>query len=265
MNRGVLLTLAIAILATGLGGCGHVQSLARLGRPTPWVEATPVAMPGAAEEATARRDRLYRLALAAIDKRDYGLAIDLLQTARSDGEADPRILNGLGVVYDKLQRFDLSARYYDLAETADPGSRVVEENRRYSKLLQTHAADMQAGGPVRLASAEPSPAAAGPPPLLASAAAGPIRFLNATGARGGATRIRARLSRQGWSVPRTSVVQAPAQAKSALRAPPGSERLAARLSRTLPFPVEIEACADCSGVDFVVGTDALRRWGRGST
>ena len=264
MSRAVRLTLAIAILAMGLGGCGHVQSLARLGRPTPWVETTPVATSGAAEDATARRDRLYRLALAAIDKRDYGLAIDLLQTARSDGEADPRILNGLGVVYDKLQRFDLSARYYDLAEKADPGSRVVEENRRYSKLLQTHAADMQAGGPVRLARADPAPAAAASP-TSATAIAGPIRFLNATGARGGATRIRARLSRQGWSVPRTSVVQAPAQAKSAVRAPPGSERLAMRLSRTLPFPVEIEACADCSGVDFVVGTDALRRWGRGST
>jgi hypothetical protein len=51
---------------------------------------------------------------------------------------DPRVLNGLGVAYDWLGRFDLSTRYYDLANAADPGSKIVALNRRYSLMLQRH-------------------------------------------------------------------------------------------------------------------------------
>ena len=42
----------------------------------------------------------------------------------------------MAVVYDKLGRFDLSDRYYDKAEQADPGSRIVAMDRRYSMMLR---------------------------------------------------------------------------------------------------------------------------------
>jgi hypothetical protein len=77
----------------------------------------------------------YDAAVAAIDSRDYGLALKHLQTARTANPNDVRVLNAFGVVYDKLGRFDLSARYYDQALRADPGSQVVLANVAYSKKL----------------------------------------------------------------------------------------------------------------------------------
>lgn len=85
---------------------------------------------------TALPDRLYAEAVAALERRDYGQALEILQVANTAGHNDARILNALGVVYDKLGRFDVSGHYYDLAEKADPGSRVVAINRRYSQMLR---------------------------------------------------------------------------------------------------------------------------------
>lgn len=161
MNGQMVAAVLAGVLAMGLGGCSHVQSLARLVLPAPMVKTTAIAAAPVQQAPEAGRERLYRQAVAAIDQRDYGLALDLLQLARSAGPDDARVLNGLGVVYDKLQRFDLSARYYDLAEKADPGSRIVQSNRRYSQLLQDRAAGVRSGAETRLAQApatEPRPA-----------------------------------------------------------------------------------------------------------
>jgi len=247
-----------AVLALGLSACGHVQGLAHLARPAPWVKSTPVVSEPLPEDPAAGRDRLYRQAVAAIEQRDYGLALDLLQLARSSGPDDARVLNGLGVVYDKLQRFDLSARYYELAEKADPGSRIVEANRRYSMALQAHAHG-QPDEQVRLAAA-PTPALSSASPIRRA-----IHFLNATGAPNGAAAVRASLSRAGWTVSRLAAVEAPVRTTSKLLFPPGSTRLASSLARTLPFPVELEPCHDCTGLDVVVGADALGRVQRGSS
>jgi Flp pilus assembly protein TadD len=123
--------LAGALLA-GLGGCAHFpQKLASLfGRTQPVSANVGQVGPYSAE------DRLYADAVAAIDKRHYGEALDLLQVARDSRPSDPRVLTAMGVVYDKLGRFDLSDRYYDQAEQADPGSRIVAMDRRYSMMLR---------------------------------------------------------------------------------------------------------------------------------
>jgi len=84
----------------------------------------------------AAEDRLYARAVQAIEQRDYGRALDMLQLAEAGRPNDPRVLCAMGVVYDKQGRFDLSGRYYDLAEKADPGSKVVAIDRRYSLRLQ---------------------------------------------------------------------------------------------------------------------------------
>ncbi len=92
--------------------------------------------PGLADDPRRMADRLYAGAVREIQQRDYGAALVTLQTAQTASHDDPRILNALGVIYDKLGRFDLSGRYYDLAEKADPGSKVVAANRRYSDMLR---------------------------------------------------------------------------------------------------------------------------------
>ena len=106
----------VALLATTsmlLSGCAVVPKYfawLKPGRETPAVEVQPVR----ASTETASVDpaeRLYRSAVSAIEDRDYGLALERLQLARERSPQDVRVLNALGVIYDKLGRFDLSARF----------------------------------------------------------------------------------------------------------------------------------------------------------
>jgi hypothetical protein len=78
----------------------------------------------------------YSSAVDAINKRDYGLALNFLQAARASDPNSARVLNAFGVVYDKLGRFDLSTRYYAQAKVADPQSPIVARNTAYSQVLQ---------------------------------------------------------------------------------------------------------------------------------
>ncbi len=81
-------------------------------------------------------DGAYAAAATAIERRDYAEALDQLQAARERKPDDVRVLNAFGVVYDKLGRFDLSARYYGQAKALDPSSAIVEHNLAYSSELQ---------------------------------------------------------------------------------------------------------------------------------
>ena len=78
----------------------------------------------------------YQGAVRAITNRDYGRALDYLQAARSLEANDVRVLNAFGVVYDKLGRFDLSARFYDQALAVEPQSAIVLKNVAYSHVLE---------------------------------------------------------------------------------------------------------------------------------
>ena len=89
-----------------------------------------------ADPGVAPDDALYNAAVRAISGRDYALALDYLQAARQKWPFDIRVLNGFGVVYDKLGRFDLSARYYGEAAKLDPKSPIVAANLAYSAVLQ---------------------------------------------------------------------------------------------------------------------------------
>jgi hypothetical protein len=104
-----------------------------------WSPARPVHLSG--DSTLAGGAGYYAAAVHAIESRDYARALDLLQAAdeRSPGEAS--VANAFGVVYDKLGRFDLSARYYAQAKAADPGSSVVANNIAYSGKLQRRAQD----------------------------------------------------------------------------------------------------------------------------
>jgi Flp pilus assembly protein TadD len=131
--------LASTVLLS-LAACEHFPRVAHNQK----LKAIPSDMPRDSGETVV--DRLYAQAVRAIDRREYDTALDILQLAGRANTNDPRVFNALGVIYDKLGRFDLSTRYYDLAEKADPGSKVVAMNRRYSLVLQQ-------GGPAPGASA----------------------------------------------------------------------------------------------------------------
>src|SRR5436190_1338852 len=84
----------------------------------------------------APRDALYESAVSAINERDYARALEYLQAAKAKDPRNVKALNALGVVYDKLGRFDLSARYYAQARAVEPDSKIVAENMGYSSVLQ---------------------------------------------------------------------------------------------------------------------------------
>ncbi|MGA0604098.1 LytR C-terminal domain-containing protein [Caulobacter sp. KR2-114] len=121
-----------------------------------------------------RANAYYQDARSAIERREYAAALQLLQAARDAKGDDVRVLNGFGVVYDKLGRFDLSARYYAEAQALDPASPVVANNIAYSAWLQgrptlavaTPALAAMAPEPVLATPPHPAP----PPPALAAAA-----------------------------------------------------------------------------------------------
>ncbi len=109
-----------------------------------------------AQSAVSPDDLLYNAAVRAISVRDYGAALDYLQAARRKTPEDIRVLNAFGVVYDKLGRFDLSARYYAQAEKLDPKSTIVAANLMYSERLQERA---RSGIPSEIALAPVAPPA----------------------------------------------------------------------------------------------------------
>jgi Flp pilus assembly protein TadD len=155
--------VAMSILMLGLAGCEHLPGFLAWMKPqSHMVKVTPLPANFPPVDPNAAEDRLYAGAVKAIEDRDYAMALDALQMAQAARPKDPRVLSAMGVVYDKLGRFDLSARYYDLAEAADPGSKIVAINRRYSLLLQQSELGNNSGGGIMLAEAggSPGPAAA---------------------------------------------------------------------------------------------------------
>jgi hypothetical protein len=175
LSRTVRLCIVFA-LGLGLSGCGVFQHghpwlafLAPHSRPELKVRPIPLAAPGPIYRAD---EGLYRDATSAIAQRDYGLALDLLQAARDRDPGDPRVFNAFGVVYDKLGRFDLAEDFYAQAETLDPGSPILANNRAYSRLLQGKSAS-----PVLASGGAPQQAA----PVESCSASGGQAICNATG------------------------------------------------------------------------------------
>ena len=253
-HRPPLLTLALAV---GLSGCFLLPKPAHH-----WAKVTPVPLDkSAAVSPATHEDQLYSRAVEAIEQRDYGLALDILQTARDARPDDARVLTAMGVVYDKLGRFDLSGRYYDLADKADPGSKIVAIDRRYSTFLQQAVrserpiqAVVVAEGPAVTRQSSAIMLAAAPTPAIMLG--GPVRVHNATGRSDGVASVESRLAGKGWTLaqagPEIGVLPI-----SKVEYPPTDSRVAAGLARTLAFPVKLESCASCTQVVLVVGASAL--------
>ena len=258
----------LALLAVALGaltpGCSALRGPS-------WPKISPVEVGGAP---TSGADGYYGDARAAMARGDYGRALDLLQLARGDGPPEARVLNGFAVAYDKLGRFDLSARYYAEALKADPGSPIVAANLAYSQILRGRWDDRTGATTVAVGS---TPMQATPPqPVMATPAAaatspGPetqakrskwsptVLLIDASGDAPTAELVRARLKRQGWSA---SPLMAghPVQGTTAIRYPPAKARVARALARTLPGPSELQTCdTPCALIVVTLSAD-VRRW-----
>lgn len=156
--------LATALLATA---CAPVFDAPKSVTITP-VE-TPMAPVLHADE------EYYQGAVKAVGNRDYALALDYLQAARNAEAKDVRVFNAFGVVYDKLGRFDLSARYYSEARAADPTSQIVAWNLSYSQKLQGLAGHAPA---TAVAAVAPAAHATTPAPAPGADGAKPVEELN---------------------------------------------------------------------------------------
>ena len=265
MKRESKMLFGLAILASGLGACQYVPFLHHAAKAAPTAANLTPPAPYALE------DRLYAHAVTALEQRDYGLALDVLQMARESRPDDPRVLTAMGVVYDKLGRYDLSARYYDLAEKADPGSKVVAADRAYSLRLQHGLGGGDGADGVLVMSRynvrDTALSLAGPEPITAQQAvlfnkviAAGVRVRNATGRTEGADQVKRRLTVVGWTVSRgVRLVEPQRVAFSKVSYPAGVARVAKALARTLPYPVRLAACAECTQLQVVVGADALAR------
>jgi hypothetical protein len=121
----------IAILpmaGSALFGCASLSGDSPVWQPSPGTQAL-----GADLRPTVG---YYESAVSAINGRHYALALDYLQAARAANADDVRVLTAFGVVYDKLGRFDLSARYYAQAAALDPKSMIIAADVDYSHHLQ---------------------------------------------------------------------------------------------------------------------------------
>ncbi|HVZ92360.1 MAG TPA: LytR C-terminal domain-containing protein [Rhizomicrobium sp.] len=257
----------IAALMSGAAGCSLLPDF---GSP---VKVRPI--PASANAgALASDEGDYQAAARAVENRDYALALDYLQKARDKSARDVRVFNALGVVYDKLGRFDLSARYYKQAEAIDPNSQVVRNNLAYSNVLRA-----RVGGPAVAAELAPQqpdetqPASAAPtivsivpeprpdaapaqPPVVHLRPWGGVTVVDASGEGTKAEAMRRRLKRLGW-VARASASAQPAQAQSVIAYAPSRAAAARALARSLRFSATLVACADgCKGIEFVLGADA---------
>ncbi|HWE48057.1 MAG TPA: LytR C-terminal domain-containing protein [Caulobacteraceae bacterium] len=160
-----LLISSAALAATGCAAIQHHFAWLHLApKPAPQLATRPLQQSPDLVKA-AVDDSLYGDAVKAIDRRDYGNALELLQAARERTPQDVRVINAFGVVYDKLGRFDLSGRYYAQATRLDPGSTIVANNEAYSRVLQTRAAGSNrfTAPEVQLARATPTPTPAAKP------------------------------------------------------------------------------------------------------
>lgn len=243
MTRSVSGAALTALLAVG---CATAPQQAQ------WVEARPLQIGGDRQASAA--DGYYSGAVAAIGRRDYAAALELLQMARARAPRDVRVFNAFGVVYDKLGRFDLSARYYSQAAALEPSSPIIAANVAYSAVLENQIAQPVEG--VRLARADGELKRIAQPDLSSDpapvvhrivkfasapsvAAAGPPARIDAASKRVASASPRA-MAQPSFSEPAPAlnpIVAAAPAAVAANRAPVRVQAAPIRVARASPRPM----------------------------
>ncbi len=270
ITRVVLLTSA-AVLLSGCASMPKYLAWLKPGREKPAVEVQAVQTPSqmAAVDPT---ERLYRSAVAAIEDRDYGLALERLQAARERSPQDVRVLNALAVTYDKLGRFDLSGRFYAEASAIAPDSPVLTANLAYSHLMQRRYDEVRTAAltPQRQyaelkTAPKANPVIAAPRMLTLVSAESSLkratpalvgRPLLLVDAGGGGAKVKTQLASLGWSV-KPLIERGEASRDSRILYPAEHKAVAMALANTLPFRTALAVCENsCRGLTLVLGEDA---------
>jgi tetratricopeptide (TPR) repeat protein len=252
--------LPAACLSLGLAGC--LQGL----MPSHWVRTGPASNPWTSLPPADPSD--YDLALQAIDRGDYATALSTLQIARAHAPDDVRILNAFGVVYDKLGRFDLSARYYAQALKGAPNSEIILSNQKYSSALKNQSefiseAISKESTKIRQNENEiiktERPKDHSDTQLKADykiAYGKGVNIINSSGNQDRAELLRQRLQSLGWSVPESLADPAPAARKTTIIYPRGRRIVAQVLAITLyGRPALVDCLNRCSTISLTLGSD----------
>ncbi len=236
----------------------------------------------------------YERAATAISERRYALALEYLQAARNQKPDDVRVLTAFGVIYDKLGRFDLSARYYSQAAALDPKSRIIAADMDYSRKLQgisgsgpaavaanaepdhgsqnqTQAAAVEAAPNSSIAmtghdrqavrvvqhQAPRKDAIALAPPMAKTVflTGHPLKIVDASGRGDTDKSVRTYLSGLGWSVAKDDAAKLPARPQTTIVYKESMITAAKALARTLSLPMHLSASDDVEGLQLILGGD----------
>lgn len=253
--------LPAACLSLSLAGC--VQSLL----PSQWVRIGPASNPSTSLPSKDQDD--YDLALQAIERGDYATALSMLQIARAHAPDDVRTLNAFGVVYDKLGRFDLSARYYAQALKSSPNSDIIRKNMNYSSILKYKTDDIfsklseksikneqeivEIIKPVNFTDNAIDDLNRDPQTAYGKG----VNIVNSSGDQDRAEFLRQRLRTLGWSVPEALAEPAPVAHKTTILYPRGRRIVANVLALTLQGRPALIDCANrCSTISLTIGSDS---------
>lgn len=143
MNRFHARALVLVTLAFALSGCNSFLGI-KIGRSTPNEAPAKSVAAAKAETIQAASTELGRSQLA---QGQTGAAIESFRLALANGEPVAPAVNGLGVAYVRIGRFDLAKQYFEQAQAADP------MDSRYSNNLYRVILAMRYDG-IQLASAQ---------------------------------------------------------------------------------------------------------------
>jgi hypothetical protein len=129
--------LILIALAAPLGGCNSFLGMN-------FARHAPRAAPAPEAAALAKADAETATARRLLAEGQTGLAIESFRKALAQGEPVAPAVNGLGVAYARLGRFDLAQRYFQQAMASDPTDARYADN--LARLMKSPAFAMRREG-----------------------------------------------------------------------------------------------------------------------
>lgn len=120
--------VVLIALTIPLGACNSflgIHFARHAPRAAPMPEAAPAALAAAA---AVRAESATSVGRRQLGSGQTGIAIESFQRALASGESIAPAVNGLGVAYARLERFDLAQRYFEQAMASDPTNPQYAEN-----------------------------------------------------------------------------------------------------------------------------------------
>ena len=122
--RDIYPKLAMAAAAAfSLSGCGTIQSI--FGAQSARMPELKMSAPADVETAVAQATQEGR---GHLDRGETGLAIEAFRRALSFGAPSAAALNGMGVAFARLGRYELARRYFSEASALDPSDERYAAN-----------------------------------------------------------------------------------------------------------------------------------------